>query len=211
MGVIIETDIIPENVDYERVYQSSRVSSLSIDSSNDSDSDVVDTFEEYHKASFLRPFAISTKKYLSKAEADKMLIESFSDDFKKVMGEIREESGVGDSWLDEATDIEKAFTITKPLQEISQEMIPPEEKILIEKENGSRKSSGSSVESTTWELLRVIRDKQKFEVSSPNFDAFRGTESHWLERPDIPWKVVDKSKAKCEKWLNQAVGYLHTI
>ncbi|CAH1969302.1 unnamed protein product [Acanthoscelides obtectus] len=90
-------------------------------------------------------------------------------------------------------------------------MIPPQDQILIEKKDSSRKSSDSSVESTTWELLKVSREKQKFEVSSPDFDAFRGPEQHWLQRPDVPWKVVDTSKTKCEKWLNQATGYLHTI
>lgn len=61
-----------------------------IDNSDDG-SDLTDNFEEFHVNSFLRRFAVPGIKYLSKEEADRRTVESFSDEFKNAMQDVRTE------------------------------------------------------------------------------------------------------------------------
>lgn len=66
----------------------------------DSDiSDLTDNFEEFHINSFLRKNAVSNRKYLTKNEADWITVEHFSDEFKRVMKDVRSTMNVSSSYL----------------------------------------------------------------------------------------------------------------
>lgn len=59
--------------------------------SNDSDdeSDLSDNFKEFHVNSFLKRYAVPGIKYLSKNEADWKTVESFGNEFKTALEDVR--------------------------------------------------------------------------------------------------------------------------
>lgn len=69
----------------------------------------------------------------------------------------------------------------------------------------SRKDRNQSYDflSGVWRMLVAHCDEENFQVSHPNFNAFREDKPHWLETDALPQEIVDFSKSKCEKWLNE--------
>lgn len=54
-----------------------------------------------------------------------------------------------------------------------------------------------------WTLLAANIEKGKFFATPPTYNAFRLDKKHWLETNPVPWKIINKSNAKCVKWLNE--------
>lgn len=54
-----------------------------------------------------------------------------------------------------------------------------------------------------WKMLATNCDKEKFAITPPNYNAFQLDVPHWLETEPLPWKVMDNSREKCEKWLKE--------
>lgn len=100
------------------------------------------------------------------------------------------------SLLSEEEDISSAFINSKPLpkKKEKQDVDPIEIDIKI-----SRKSSSSSEDSNTWQLL-IANSTDRFQLSPIESDVL-GRKSHWLDRPRISWKKINESTIKCEKWL----------
>lgn len=74
---------------------------------------------------------------------------------------------------------------------------------LLKELKTQRRDSDTSSDSIVWELLAANANKNKFEVSPPNYNAFRQADPHSLERIAIPWSVIEKATHKCQKWLDQ--------
>lgn len=100
------------------------------------------------------------------------------------------------SLLGEEEDISSAFIDNKPLtkKKEKQDVDPIETDMKI-----SRKSSSSSEDSNTWQLL-IANSTDRFELSPVESDVL-GRKSHWLDRPRISWKKINESATKCEMWL----------
>lgn len=73
--------------------------------------------------------------------------------------------------------------------------------IEIEEINLSRKSSSSSDNSNTWQLL-LANCSDSFEISHIGSNIIQ-IKKHWLDRPNISWQRIHESRVKCEKWLNK--------
>lgn len=106
---------------------------------------------------------------------------------------------IPDSLLDEEKDIAIALetknpiTINKKKQDV--------DVIDLKELSVSRKSSSSSGNSNTWQLL-VANSSDRFEISHIGSNILQ-RKKHWLERPSISWETVDGSRIKCEKWLDK--------
>lgn len=104
------------------------------------------------------------------------------------------------SLLDEEEEIAVALNTRKSL-------IPKKEKyavepIEIELQNRSRRSSSSSENSNTWQLL-LANLGETFEISHIGSNIIQ-RKKHWLDRPNIPWEKMNESRIKCENWLNKS-------
>lgn len=71
------------------------VEKLTFDFGDSDGSDLTDNFEEFHMNSFLRRNADPNKKYLTKTEADRRTVESFTDEFKEAVQDVRRTMDVG--------------------------------------------------------------------------------------------------------------------
>ncbi|KAJ8956712.1 hypothetical protein NQ318_014067 [Aromia moschata] len=161
--------------------------------------DTEDIFEEVHRDNFLRRYAEPNKMYLTKKEADMRTAEKFTDEFKKTIRAIREETGLNKSLFDEESAIEDLLKAKErsyePGANFAENRGTP---IEIESEEDSTTTSS---ESNFWRLLSA-NSTSKFQVSPPIFYTFKQVEQHWLERPPIPWEKVEGSRKKCKKWLD---------
>lgn len=63
--------------------------------------------------------------------------------------------------------------------------------------------SSYDILSGLWKMLATNCDDGKFAITYPNYDAFNCEKPHWLQTEPLPWQVMDESKAKCERWLNE--------
>lgn len=73
-----------------------KISTFPNDDDGSDESDLSDNFEEFHLNSFLRHKADPNRKYLTKNEADWRIVDSFSDEFKEAMRDVKSTLNV--SW-----------------------------------------------------------------------------------------------------------------
>lgn len=52
-----------------------------------------------------------------------------------------------------------------------------------------------------WNLLLVNSKDATFQITPPNYNCFKQEKPHWLETPRVPWKTINHSIMKCQKWL----------
>lgn len=72
------------------------------------------------------------------------------------------------------------YTMTKPVSESSYDVL-----------------------SGVWKMLATNCEEGKFAITYPNYDAFSSSEKHWLQTEPLPWQVMNESRVKCERWLNE--------
>lgn len=84
MGILslIDTDV-------RKVMNMKEPENITFECDDSEVTDLTDNFEEFHTNSYLRRNADPNKKYLTKNEADWKTVESFSDDFKLAMQDVR--------------------------------------------------------------------------------------------------------------------------
>ncbi|XP_018335403.1 uncharacterized protein LOC108744238 [Agrilus planipennis] len=181
------------------------VPNFDVDSDDSDTSEIADLFEQFHKDSFLvkRP----GQKRLKKDEAAKMTMKAFTNDYKRVMEELRKEQQIGDNMVyedpnDDFAELKKLKTDFQQFEEI--EKLPVNGELIAPQENCQQQClARNDFISDMWSLLERHREDQKFVITPPWYDAYRQEQPHWSERPFIAWSVVDEAKQKCEKWLKK--------
>lgn len=54
-----------------------------------------------------------------------------------------------------------------------------------------------------WNLILINSKETTFQITPPNYNCFRQEKPHWLEAPSLPWKIINNSIIKCQKWLEE--------
>ncbi|CAG9770985.1 unnamed protein product [Ceutorhynchus assimilis] len=161
------------------------------DSDSDCSSALEDPFAKFNKNSFLRPLPGTKGKYLSKREADWKTVQQFTDDYKRIMKELRKDVKIEDPLAIE-TDEE---IVQKSDAKKSIEGDP----ILIESEEERSEATSNSA---VWNMIKA-HSKQYFATSPPQYDIYHPKSEHYLKRPCVDWQEIEESRKKCEKWLNE--------
>lgn len=54
-----------------------------------------------------------------------------------------------------------------------------------------------------WNLMLMNSKNSPFKITPPHYNCFRQEKPHWLESPEVPWKTLNFSIAKCQEWLEE--------
>ncbi|KAF5306434.1 hypothetical protein FQR65_LT07346 [Abscondita terminalis] len=177
-----------------------------------SGSEISDAFRDLHEG-FVLSHA-KGEKAIPKRDADRVLMEKFTENFKETMSELRLEMQISDNMmLESIDDIKVAQQVKRPLFLQEPIEIRIDDTLLEEKIKPRPFSSASSisklssascdVNSGVWRMLKTGCSNDRFQVTPPNFNVFKQKEPHWLDRQAVPWHKLDDSKRKCEKWLTK--------
>lgn len=153
-------------------------------------------------------------KHMGQTKINKLIMNSFSDDFKKVLNETRKMMNIKDQlFLESPSEILLKSTL-KPKTDIHEKYIKRRIDTLNDTEDISNhcdKSLKTETESDAltydnmtgiWRLIyEKSNESPNFHVTPKEFNIYEEPELYWLKAPDVSWKDIEFSKEKCRRWL----------
>lgn len=100
-------------------------------------------------------------------------------------------------------EIEEIFEDKEYMNQDEKE-IPEQAGLMVKDEEEKNDENNEKVEDKfdhmegVWNMLASSKDMV---VSPPNYNVNMQKNPHWMNRPVVSWDVLDKSRVKCEKWM----------